>query len=417
MKPIHHLSIALFLGLAAITGARGDMAINPALLYYQAFLLEPHQSDADRDYLFTNNWSGMTLPERVGSLTDEYSSMAGMLKRAAQQPLPCDWGIDSSRGPATLLPNLSHCKHGAQVLCLRATWALQHGNEAAAQEALLTAFTLGRHSAPEGFLIGVLVQFADEAIVYSAVAGNFSHFSPDTLQQLKAGFEAAPARTTVADAIDQERVIHTGWLRNKIQSLQREHPGNDAEVLEAIRSDAELQGFTYSGGDGGPDTNVWPRIVAAAGGTSDGVIGLVRELDPIYARLHSILLLPVTEFNAPAQQFDAEMKTATNPLFNILLPDAQAPRRKEFIIAVEAAMVRAAVAYKLKGEAGLQSVPDPCGKGPFAFQRFVFQGEDRGFQLTSTYVATKGPVKMIFVEKDGPAITVLGPRAGQAVTP
>ena len=80
-------------------------------------------------------------------------------------------------------------------------------------------------------------------------------------------------------------------------------------------------------------------------------------------------------------------------------------------------MVRAAVAYKLNGEAGLQSVTDPCGKGPFAFQRFIFQGEDRGFQLTSTYVATKGPVKMIFIEKDGPAITALGPRAGQAVTP
>ena len=421
MKSITYLSLALFLGLAAATGARGEPArtdINPALLYYQAFLLEPHLSDADHDYLFTNVWQGQVLPERFGDLmTNYYGNYLQLLQRAGEQKQPCDWGIDLSRGPATLLPHLAPCKRAAQSLRLHAMWELQQGDEEVARDDLAAGLTVGRNSAPEGFLIGVLVQIADEAIIYSAVAENFSKFSPETLQQLEAAFEAAPARTTMAAGVAQEQIIHTGWLRNKLQTIQREHPGNDAEVLAAIRDDATLQGFEYFGNDGQRDTNVWNRIAAAAGGTSDGLIGLVRELDSWYARLHKILLLPQPEFDAQAQAFDTEIRTAANPLVKILLPYTLTPRKKEFTIQVEAAMVRAAVAYKVHGEAGLQSVKDPGGNGPFGFQRFMLQGEDRGFQLASTYVATKGPVKMIFVEKDGPAVNVLGPRAGQAVTP
>jgi hypothetical protein len=418
MKFIHYFSLALLVAMGTLTSARGDTNINPALLYYQAFLLEPHLSDADHDYLFTNVWQGRVLPERFGTLmANNYGNYLQLLQRAVEQKQPCDWGIDLSRGPATLLPHLSPCKRAAQTLRLHAMWELQQGDEAAARDDLVAGLTVGRNSAPEGFLIGVLVQIADESIVYSTVAENFSKFSPDTLQQLEAGFESAPARTTMAAGVAQEQIIHTGWLRNKLQSIQREHPGNDAEVLAAIRDDATLQGFEYFGNDGQRDTNVWNRIAAAAGGTSDGVIGLVRELDPWYARLHKTLLLPQPEFDAQARAFDTELQTAANPLVKILLPYTLTPRHKEFTIQVEAAMVRAAVEYKLHGEAGLNSVMDPAGKGPFTLQRFVFQGEDRGFKLTSPYVPVHIPLTMIFEEKDGPAFNVLGPRAGQPVTP
>jgi hypothetical protein len=140
-------------------------------------------------------------------------------------------------------------------------------------------------------------------------------------------------------------------------------------------------------------------------------------LDTWYARLHQLLLLPQSEFDAPARKFDTEVDTAPNPLVKILLPHATSARQKEFVIQVEAAMVRAAVEYKLYGEAGFKSVNDPGGNGPFTLQRFIFQGEDRGFKLTSTYVPVHIPLTTIFVEKDGPAFNVIGPRAGQAVTP
>ena len=79
-------------------------------------------------------------------------------------------------------------------------------------------------------------------------------------------------------------------------------------------------------------------------------------------------------------------------------------------------MVHAAVEYKLQGEAGLKSVTDPFGQGPFELQRFVFAGADRGFELRSGYDGRGFPEVLIFVEKEGPAFQVNGKNAGQAVT-
>jgi len=76
--------------------------------------------------------------------------------------------------------------------------------------------------------------------------------------------------------------------------------------------------------------------------------------------------------------------------------------------------VRAGVEYKLHGEPGLQSVTDPCGQGPFAFERFVFEGVDRGFELKSAYTGRGFPEVLVFVEKDGPPFYVNGVKAGQA---
>ena len=56
-------------------------------------------------------------------------------------------------------------------------------------------------------------------------------------------------------------------------------------------------------------------------------------------------------------------------------------------------MVHAAVEYKLHGESGLKSVMDPFGNGPFTFQRFVFKGVDRGFELKSAYAGLWLPLR------------------------
>ena len=49
-------------------------------------------------------------------------------------------------------------------------------------------------------------------------------------------------------------------------------------------------------------------------------------------------------------------------------------------------MIQAAAEYKLHDESGLQRVQDPCSQGPFAFERFIFEGVDRGFVLKSAYM-------------------------------
>jgi hypothetical protein len=165
------------------------------------------------------------------------------------------------------------------------------------------------------------------------------------------------------------------------------------------------------------DTNFWPRLVAASGGTSEGVVRLLRETEPLYPRLTELMALPQPEYEIRAQQFSADIQKSSNPFFagHALFWEKYQRRAREFRIQAWQAMVRAAVEYKLHGESGLKSVTDPFGNGPYALRRFVFKGVDRGFELKSAYAGAEAPFVMIFVETQGPAFQVIGPDAGKAV--
>jgi hypothetical protein len=292
-------------------------------------------------------------------------------------------------------------------------WDLQNDRPADARDDLLAAFTLGRNGSRDNSLIAVLVQIASENIVCCTVAENFGRFSPEILNELVDGFDAAPARGTVANSIaTMEMHCFTDWAEARIPELRQEYPGNDAKVLDSFR---DL--FEESGDAGQKDTNVWPRIVKAAGGTSDGFLQLVRDLKPIYVRFAKIAALPEPEFDDQIKLFDADIQQSSNPLVHELIPSLQPARTKEFVILAELAMVHAAVEYKLHGVEGLKSVMDPFGQGPFEFHRFVFEGVDRGFELKSAYDGRGFPEVMIFVEQDGPPFYVNGKHAGKAVSP
>jgi hypothetical protein len=416
MKATKLLSFALL--ILTMLGARGEPLrpdINPALLYYQAFLLAPPINDTNWDYLGSKVGREQKLPERFGPILAGYDSEFKLVRAAAQQKAPCDWGIDMSAGPGTFLPHLARIKAVALASQPRAVWNLQHGNQAAARDDLLAAFALARNASRDGTMIGALVQYACEAIVLATVTGNFGQFSPETLQQLEAGFDAAPPLGTMAAAIMTEKSNDVDWLANKIRQLPAENPENEASLLAAIQKDKELEALENNGDN--PATNFWPRALAASGGTRNGLVKLIRETEPLYLRLTKIMALPLREYEEQIQQFAPEIKKSQNPFVQLLFVDPLRPRVKEFKIRAWQTMVRAAVEFKLHGEAGLKSVPDPFGNGPFTFQRFVFEGVDRGFELKSAYAGLDYPCALIFVEKEGPAFRTDGPYIGQAVKP
>src|SRR5207247_5457799 len=159
---------------------------------------------------------------RFGELLARYDNQFKLVRQAAQATVPCDWGIDLSPGPATLLPHLARCKAMAQAARLRAMWSLQNGQQAEARDDLLAAFALGRNSARDGVLIAALVQIAVENIVCATVAENWHQFTPEILKQLADGFAAAPPRVTMAACIPMEKSSFPGWLGDKILALQKE---------------------------------------------------------------------------------------------------------------------------------------------------------------------------------------------------
>jgi hypothetical protein len=418
MKTAKFICLGLLFLAGTVSGLRAEphrSDINPALFYYQAFILGSELPQADHDYLFTNQWQGQKLPARFGELVGQSDNAFKLVRQAAHATVPCDWGIDWSAGPYTLLPHLSRVKATVQMAQLRAMWDLQKGRQTDARDDLLAAYALARNGSRDNSLIAVLVQFASEAIVNSTVAANFGKFSPETLKQLVDGFDAAPARGTVANAIaTTEQLCFSGWVETRILELRKEYSGNDAKVLDSFR------GVFEDSGDGGqPDTNTWSKIVAAAGGTSDGFLKLLREMKPMYARAAAIAGLPPAKFDEQMKLFNADVRKSSNPLVQAVIPDFTKAGAREFATLTDQAMVRAAVEYKLHGEAGLQSVKDPYGHGPFEFQRFVFDGVDRGFELKSAYAGRGYPEAMIFVEKDGPPFYGSGgpQRIGKAIQP
>src|SRR6516165_2427871 len=230
------LCIACFTALSLSFNSSGEQFrtdINPALLYYQAFLLAPNFEQAENDFLFDAR--GWKLPERFGELVGRYDAQLSLVRRAAQETVPCDWGIDMSAGPLTLLPHLARAKAVVQGARLRAMWDLQQGRPADASDNLLAALVLARNVPRQGTLIAVLVQIAMEAIICTTVAENLGQFPAETLKQLLDGFEAAPARSTVAGSIPLEKSSFHEWTYHKILELQRLNPQDDAKVLDEIR--------------------------------------------------------------------------------------------------------------------------------------------------------------------------------------
>jgi len=407
MRTICLVFLVLLAGV--IVGLRAEpfrTDINPALQYYQAFILAPDLAQADRDYLFTNEWRGQRLPQRFGELLGRYNNQFTLVRHAAYVTVPCDWGIDISPGPATLLPCLARNKVIVQSARLRAMWFLQHGQQAEAAEDLMAAFALARNSSHDGTLISVLVQIACENILSAAVAENYYQLAPETLKRIADGFEAAPVRGTVAGCIATERAFFHDWLKRRIFELQKENAGDEVKTMGSLRELIEgIEGGT-EGDNSQIRPNLWDRVLKASGGTSAGVLSLIVDEELFYEKLSAILDLPQREYETQVKDFNEGVKKSSNPFVSQMFSPWEKCRAKEFASVVRLAMVRAAAEYKLHGEDGLRSVLDPYSEAPFEFGRFVFEGVDRGFELKSPYAGRGAQELMIFVAKDGPPFSV-----------
>ncbi len=417
-KAMKSIGLCLLLLMGATAGLKGESFrtdINPALRYYQALILAPDLSQQDRDFLFNKEWRGQKLPEKFGELVTMYNHEFTQVRQAASATVPCDWGIDMTPGPATLLPQLARLKGIAQAARLRAMWNLQQGNARDAGADLQAAFVLARNSSRDGTLIAALVQIAMENIIYNTVAENFYQFPPETLKQLVAGFDAAPARAMVAGCIPTEKAFFHDWLVAKIGQLQKDYRGEETKVMEGIR---ELVTGVDGGEEGqtGPG-HLWEQVSGAAGGTSQGVVKLLHEAEAFYTRAATILALPRPQYEEQMRLFGTEIRKSANPLVSQLFPAWEKCRTKEFTSLVGQEMVRAATEYKLHGEEGVKKVMDPSGDGPFTFERFVFGGVERGFKLKSADNGRGVQEALIFVEKEGPAFQVGGKNAGKPVAP
>jgi hypothetical protein len=407
------ICLGLLIIMGAIAGASAEnyrTDINPALRYWEAIMMAQNIPQADRDQLRTNDWRSQPLPPKLGELVSGYDNEFRLLRAAAHAQVPCDWGLDLTEGPDLLLPHLAHAKWLCQVARLRMMWDLQNGRQAEARDDLLAALALGRNLPQDGTLISVLVQIAIENILISTIAENYYQFSPDTLKQIEDGFEAAPVRGTAAHAVATGERSFYKWFVRHVEEARAQHPGDEAATMTSIRATFDR---VFGPNEGGTNSDRVEQLLQASGETSEGILKLLAGLPPMYDRAVAIMSLPLSEYDAAASRFSLEIKNSSNPFIGELFPALSKARSKEFATLEKLAMLRAAVEYKSRGDAGFNSVTDPAARGPFVSERFVFEGVDRGFKLKSVYAGAGYPEVMIFVEKEGAPFLLAGQHAGE----
>ena len=402
---------------AIASGFRTD--INPALLYHQGFSLRPDLEQADHDFLFTNEWRERILDERFGTLIGRYDNSFKLFRRARYAQVPCDWGLDLSDGPEALLPGLAKAKNAAQTARLRTMWHLKNGKPEEAREDLLAAFALGRQVSRDKVLISALVQFAIENMIASIVAENAYQLPAEILRELANGFETAPRQGLVADCIANENVSFPQYFMRRIEEFRAQDESRALARIREVMGNAfnsaeppAVRGVRFEGSEGAAKAD---RIIAAGGGTIDGLLALFRDLPPLYEQVERILRLPASEYDKPMSEFQGMVGKHPNPLVKEFLSLFDNCRKKEFATQITMAMARAGIEYKLRGEEGLQSVLDPCTGEPFGVERFMFEGVDRGFKLKSKYRRRDFDEVLIFVEKPGSLFRTSGMRAGEKV--
>ena len=105
------------------------------------------------------------------------------------------------------------------------------------------------------------------------------------------------------------------WLR-KIQELQPANPNNDAAVMAALREwfRPEVATAERSDGQRWQPGEGWAHVSQAAGGTSQGLVRLIQELQSLEARLAPLMALPPKEFEARLAPLKAEVERSSNPI-------------------------------------------------------------------------------------------------------
>lgn len=380
--------------------------VNPALLYWQAFGVMPELKD-EADLKVYQHFPTAPVDEQYVALAAKYDPAFRLVRRAAQLRNSCDWGIDmAADGPETFLPYLVKAKAVMQAALLRARCFLARQQEAEAVQDLVAVFVLGRRVGNDGVLISVLVQDAMQNLLVDFVVGNFYEFSPAGLEQLVSGIDAAPPLGTVSQCINRGERACVAWYGRKFKEIQAAHPGDEAGAIRQVR---ELLATVV---EAKKDYAKADALIRAAGGTMSGLLSWLKTTESSYDEVEQLTALPYAQFGPAEKAFEEKLDKSTNELSRMLFPAIPKARNREFLTIANVEMLRAAVAYRLHGDAGFKAVKDPFGTGPFGFQRFSYQNVDRGFELRSAYVGPT-PAVLIVVENSGPRFQVTGPLAGK----
>jgi hypothetical protein len=354
---------------------------NAALDYWQATYFM--RGWDERDWKIVDGFDAPRI-DRAAAAKVLDSTIAHLVRRAAEQPW-CDWGLRldlDQDGPRALLPYLNCSRRMAELLLLDARVKIEDGNSAAAAHDWICALSVGRHAGCNGVVVALLVDLGIEAMTVRNAALDLPRLDKSARQDLAAALSTLPIGGTLVEAVNVQQEINQRWI---IRQLRQNHGQENAQQ---VVSDMLTPGGSPA------EVSRGEAALAASGGTIDGLVTRLQNLDPLYARIAAAVALPYQQFQNqwPAIQRDLD----ADPVAQIAVIGGY-PRwvRSHAEAQCLLAMFAAAIDVVDHGPEALRNHPDPFGAGPFAYQ-----ANPRGFELNSKLTDEAGKPISLTVGRD-----------------
>lgn len=336
---------------------------NAADLYREAFE-QMKLTDAEQDRLREAIASDEGLPADVKLVLNANADAIFMGVKAAQAP-EIDWGLDESQGLMAEMPWLADARKLAYLLAAGSRMAAEADRGSIAAQLIAANLELARDVGSDPLIVSRLVQIGIELLAINAAEQGFDRLSDDDLKRLREQLKRGTDDSYIAPALTYEGELVGKWLESQAQ-----FPTDAVETL--IGEDVPTQGFEQAWQD-------------------------ETRRDQLIAGVRQAYRDAATAANLPRQQRDralAEIEEkldarAYGDLAGLFVPSAARALEAADRADVNLALLRAAIAYRLDGEAGLKAVPDPAGEGPFELTETA-----KGFTLTSTMKVRGEPVSL-----------------------
>ena len=197
---------------------------NAAVLYYWAFSLLGHPSEADRRNAVVDYAKGkIPLNEDIEQILKSQKWAISLMGDASSVD-HCDWGLDYSKGIQTRFPELHKARFAAGLLAADAKQLMQEGDTREALRRLLTIHRMARHIAnevPVFYVLGVSMSELSNQILADALSDKA--LGEETFVWLKTEMaRAGPQRGGLQSSVGKEArsMVHSFTVENWPQFLK-----------------------------------------------------------------------------------------------------------------------------------------------------------------------------------------------------
>jgi hypothetical protein len=260
----------------------------------------------------------------------------------------------------------------ARLASLRARVDFARGDRRPAADTVADTIVLGRHlSADLTALISYLVQLACERIAIDAAAPHLAGLDAASLEQLDRRLGALPPGGSLEACLRVERESFFDWAVVRLREMKDDQPWKET-VLRPMTGSPEEQ----------------DKIVAACGGTREGVLKNLEALRPSYDEVATLLPLPREQFHAKLA--DLQKRMDANPLAKAVLPAFAKMYDRDAAGRTRMTMLRAAIAVARGGPESVRAFKDTNGT------QLEYRATADGFELRSTVVEEDKPLTISF---------------------